>query len=47
MTPSNRTGGPHSGPVEAPDWRPTLLAVAMRVLFGALIAMPLARWFSA
>ncbi len=27
------------------DWRPTLLAVAMVALFGAIMALPIARWF--
>ncbi len=27
------------------DWRPTLLAASMLVLFGVLMALPLARWF--
>jgi cation-transporting ATPase E len=45
LAPSNRTGAPDGAPIRALDWRPTLLAVAMLVLFGALMAMPLARWF--
>jgi hypothetical protein len=27
------------------DWRPLLLTVAMIVLFGAIMALPIARWF--
>jgi hypothetical protein len=27
------------------DWRPTALALALVVLFGALMALPIARWF--
>jgi cation-transporting ATPase E len=34
-----------SGRVGALDWRPAALALALVVLFGALMALPVARWF--
>ncbi len=45
LAPSNRTDAPQGGALRGHDWRPTLLAAAMIVLFGALMTLPLARWF--
>ena len=42
---STRTDAPKGGAGPGHDWRPTLLAVAMIVLFGAMMSLPLARWF--
>ena len=45
LAPSNRTDAPQAGALGGRDWRPMLLAVAMLVMFGAIMALPLARWF--
>ncbi len=45
LAPSNRTGEPSGRRSGALDPRPTLLALAMLAMFGALMALPLARWF--
>jgi cation-transporting ATPase E len=45
LAPSNRTTAPDRASPSGHDWRPTLLAVAMVVLFSAIMALPLARWF--
>lgn len=45
LAPSNRSGSAGRARLRDLDWRPTVLAVAMTVLFGALMALPLARWF--
>ncbi len=45
LAPSNRTNASQGWGLSGRDWRPALLAVAMVVLFGAIMALPLARWF--
>ena len=45
LAPSTRTDVLKGRAVRGHDWRPTVLAVAMVVLFGAIMALPLARWF--
>ena len=45
LAPSSRTDAPQGGAPRGHDWRPTLLAASMVVLFGAIMALPLARWF--
>jgi cation-transporting P-type ATPase E len=42
---SRRTADSQGRELSGRDWRPALLAVAMVVLFGAVMALPLARWF--
>jgi cation-transporting ATPase E len=44
LAPSNRTTPQRRG-LGGHDWRPTLLAASMVVLFGAIMSLPLARWF--
>ena len=41
LAPASLTDAPQRGH----DWRPALLAVSMVVLFGAIVSLPLARWF--
>ncbi len=45
LAPSNRSGAVGRARFRDLDWRPTVLALAMAALFGALMALPLARWF--
>ena len=45
LAPSSRTDAPQGGAQRGHDWRPTLLAASMVVLFGAIMSLPLARWF--
>jgi cation-transporting ATPase E len=45
LAPSTRPDGPNGGAMRGQDWRPTFLAVAMVVLFGSIMSLPLARWF--
>jgi cation-transporting ATPase E len=45
LAPSNRSGATGRARLRDLDWRPTVLALAMAALFGALMALPLARWF--
>jgi cation-transporting ATPase E len=45
LAPSNRTDAPQVGALRGHDWRPTLLAIALVVLFGAILSLPIARWF--
>jgi cation-transporting ATPase E len=45
LAPSNRSGVAGRARLRDLDWRPTVLAATMAVLFGALMALPLARWF--
>jgi cation-transporting P-type ATPase E len=45
LAPSNRTDAPQGGTMRRHDWRPAILAVAIVVLFGAIMSLPLARWF--
>ena len=44
---SSWTDAPQDGTLRRRDWRPAILAVAMIVLFGAIMSLPLARWFYA
>jgi cation-transporting ATPase E len=45
LAPSKRADDSQGRELGGRDWRPALLAVAMVVLFGAIMALPLARWF--
>ncbi len=45
LAPSNRSGAAGRARLRDLDWRPALLAVAMAVLFGTLMALPFARRF--